>query len=71
MLLKFIITLSSRYLGKDETANPQLCLSENVVMKLITTDNYFTSIKLAEMLKSKNTSLVGTMKKTEEKFVYL
>ncbi len=61
------------YLGKDETANPQLRLSENVVMKLtephlnkgrnITTDNYFTSIKLAEMLKSKNTTLVGTMKK--------
>ena len=61
------------YLGKDETANPELRLSENVVMKLIephinkgrniTTDNYFTSIKLAEMLKSKNTTLVGTKKK--------
>lgn len=61
------------YVGKDETANPQLRLSENVVIKLtephlnkgrnITTDNYFTSIKLAEKLKSKNTTLVGTMKK--------
>ena len=48
-------------------------VSDHVVMKLaepylkkgrnIATDNYFTSTKLANLLKSKNTSLLGTLNK--------
>ena len=50
-------------------------VSDHVVMKLaelylkkgrnITTDNYFTSVKLANLLKSKNTSLLGTINKNQ------
>lgn len=50
-------------MGQNEIANPQLSLSENVVMILaepdlnkvgnITTDVYFTSVKTAEILKVK------------------
>lgn len=59
------------YLGKDETRPSGQSLGENVVLRLIepykgkgrnvTTDNFFTSLKLAHELKKKNVSLVGTM----------
>ena len=59
------------YLGKDETAIPELHLSENILLteshlnkgRNITRDNYFTKIKSDKILKSKNTSLLSTMKK--------
>lgn len=60
------------YLGKDETRNASTPQSEFVVMKLlepyimkgrtVTTDNFFTRIPLALKLKSKNTSLLGTIR---------
>lgn len=59
------------YLGKDETRT-STPLGEFVVLKLaepylhqgrnITTDNFFTSIPLAEKLVAKRTSLVGTIR---------
>ena len=61
------------YIGKDELRSTNERVSDHVVMKLaepylkkgrnITTDNYFTSVKLANLLKSKNTSLLGTLNK--------
>ena len=61
------------YVGKDESRSTDERVSDHVVMKLaepylkkgrnITTDNYFTSVKLAKLLKSKNTSLLGTLYK--------
>ena len=61
------------YVGKDESRSTDERVSDHVVMKLadpylkkgrnITTDNYFTSVKLAKLLKSKNTSLLGTLNK--------
>jgi hypothetical protein len=59
------------YLGKDEARPPGLRLSDSVVMNLmdpymgkgrnVTTDNFFTSLKLAKDLKLKKTSIVGTV----------
>ncbi|KAE8745002.1 hypothetical protein FOCC_FOCC008414 [Frankliniella occidentalis] len=59
------------YLGKMEDKDTSLTAGEHVVLSLadpylkqgrnITTDNYFTSLNLAKILKSKQTSLVGTM----------
>ncbi|KAF2889416.1 hypothetical protein ILUMI_16756, partial [Ignelater luminosus] len=59
------------YLGKDETKPQNQALSENVVLRLlepftkkgrnVTTDNVFTSVKLAEKLAKLNTTIVGTM----------
>lgn len=59
------------YLGKDEAQNASTPLSEFVIMKLfepytmksktVTTNNFFTSIPLALKLRSKNTSLLGTI----------
>jgi hypothetical protein len=59
------------YLGKDELRPDNIPLGEHVVMKLaqpylkkgrnITTDNFFTSMNLAEKLKLADTSLVGTL----------
>lgn len=59
------------YLGKDEKRPPGQRLGENVVFRLmepytnkgrnVTTDNFFTSIKLAKELKHRKTSIVGTM----------
>ena len=61
------------YVGKDESRSTDERVSDHVVMKLaesylkkgrnITTDNHFTSVKLAKLLKSKNTSLLGTLNK--------
>ncbi|XP_068250625.1 uncharacterized protein [Palaemon carinicauda] len=61
------------YLGKDEFRPANQHLSTHVVLKLmepftgkgrsVTTDNFFTSLQLAEHLKAKNTSIVGTMNK--------
>ena len=61
------------YIGKDELRSTNERVSDHIVMKLaepylkkgrnITTDNYFTSVKLANLLKSKNTSLLGTLNK--------
>lgn len=59
------------YLGRDESRPPGQRLGENVVLRLmepyintgrnVTTDNFFTSIKLAKDLKQRRTSVVGTM----------
>ncbi|KAF2883529.1 hypothetical protein ILUMI_22645 [Ignelater luminosus] len=59
------------YLGKDKTGSQNQALSENVVLRLlepftkkgrnVTTDNFFTSVKLAEKLAKLNTTIVGTM----------
>ena len=60
------------YLGRDEERDRSLQLGEYVVLKLIdpflskgrnvTTDNFFTSQKLADSLCAKNTSIVGTIR---------
>ena len=41
-----------------QLVRPYLCKGRNV-----TTDNYFTSVKLANQLKEKQTSLLGTVNK--------
>ncbi|XP_035272145.1 piggyBac transposable element-derived protein 4-like [Anguilla anguilla] len=61
------------YLGKDEARPVGERLADNVVMRLvepfvgkgrnITSDNFFTSIALANNLHAKKTTLVGTMNK--------
>ncbi|XP_073511475.1 uncharacterized protein [Phyllobates terribilis] len=61
------------YLGKDDTHRAEDRLADHVVMKLldpflkkgrnVTTNNYFTSVKLAKQLKSKGTTIVGTLNK--------
>lgn len=61
------------YLGRDETRLENQSLGEHVVMSLIepfvnkgrnvTTDNFFTSVSLANNLLSKRTTLVGTVNK--------
>ena len=68
---KFIINRFP-YLGKDETRQSSIPLSEFVVLKLIepftgagrnvTTDNFFTSKSLASKLLEKRTTLVGTIR---------
>lgn len=60
------------YLGKDDFRPQNQSLGEYVVLKLadpflrkgrnITTDNFFTSLKLAQMLEKEKSSLVGTMR---------
>ena len=65
------------YLGKDEKRPENISLSEYVVLRLIepfenkgrniTTDNFFTTLNLSRMLKTKNTSLTGTMKRNCKK----
>nr|XP_054604599.1 piggyBac transposable element-derived protein 1-like [Nothobranchius furzeri] len=62
------------YLGKDLSRPSEETRSEDVAMKLmepfmdkgrtVTTDNYFTSLSLAQQLLSRKTSLVGTINKT-------
>ena len=61
------------YLGKDAQRPTNQLVSEYVVTKLaepfinegrnITCDNFFTSVTLAKLLKSKKTSIVGTVNK--------
>ena len=61
------------YLGKDAQRPTNQSVSEYVVTKLaepffnkgqsITCDNFFTSVTLAKLLKSKKTSIVGTVNK--------
>ncbi|XP_032379457.1 piggyBac transposable element-derived protein 3-like [Etheostoma spectabile] len=63
------------YLGKEETRSKGQLVGESVVLKLaepflgkgrnITTDNFFTSLKLATALQAKKTSLVGTLGKAK------
>lgn len=60
------------YLGKDEERPADVQLGESVVLKLlqphlnkglnVTTDNFFTSVKLADELSAKKTTIVGTMR---------
>ena len=55
------------YVGRDELCSANDCVSDHVVMQLmcsylckgrnVTTDSYFTSLKLANQLKEKQTSL--------------
>lgn len=64
------------YLGKDETRLQDVGQSFHVVMKItapylgkgrnITVDNFFTSVKLANALKQKRTTLVGTLNKVRK-----
>ena len=59
------------YLGKDDHRPSDQTLSEHVVLKLmepflggghnVTTDNFFTSVKLGQKLANKKTSIVGTV----------
>lgn len=73
---KFIIN-GFPYLGKDETRESSIPLSEFVVLKLIepftcsvrnvTTDNFFTSLSLASKLLEKRTTLVGTVRANKKK----
>jgi len=61
------------YLGKDETRPQNRSLGEHVVLRLlepflhkgrnVTTDNFFTSVSLANELQKRNTSIVGTLNK--------
>ena len=61
------------YVGKDEMHSSTERVSDRVVIQLkrpylckgrnVTTDGYFTSVKLANQLKEKQTSLLGTVKK--------
>ncbi|XP_078116363.1 uncharacterized protein LOC144524169 [Sander vitreus] len=63
------------YLGEEETRSKGQLVGESVVLKLaepflgkgrnITTDNFFTSLKLATALQAKKTSLVGTLGKAK------
>lgn len=60
------------YLGKDETRPSSSPVGESVVMNMtekyngfgisVTTDNFFTSVQLAEKLLKKKITLLGTMK---------
>ncbi|XP_048853136.1 uncharacterized protein LOC125721153 [Brienomyrus brachyistius] len=64
---------ASPYLGKDPSRPTGERLSENVVTKLmepyldkgrtVTTDNFFTSLSLANRLLKRNTTLLGTINK--------
>ncbi|XP_035217953.1 uncharacterized protein LOC118191260 [Stegodyphus dumicola] len=61
------------YLVKDEDVLKTYTSLNNVVLhlikpfqnkgRIITTDNFFTTLNLSQMLKMKNTSLTGTMKR--------
>jgi hypothetical protein len=62
------------YLGKDELRSADESLPESVVMQLmspylnkgrnVTTDSFFTSASLAQTLKAKDMSIVGTISRT-------
>ncbi|XP_049294418.1 uncharacterized protein LOC125769653 [Anopheles funestus] len=69
---KYVINIFP-YLGKNDQRHAEERLGDFVVKKLVdpylnrgrnvTCDNFFTSLKLAKFLKSKKTSLVGTVNK--------
>ena len=60
------------YLGKDKERPVDRTLGHHVVQRLmdpylnkgrnVTTDNFFTGLKLAKQLKDQSTSIVGTVK---------
>ncbi|KAJ8881613.1 hypothetical protein PR048_018099 [Dryococelus australis] len=62
------------YLGKDEKWPSDQSLSEKIILRLvdpyidtgrnITMDNFFTSVNLAEKLKARGTSVVGTVNRS-------
>ena len=62
------------YLGKDEETPSDLTFGQHVVLRLmepytmkgrnVTTDNFFTGIKLTKQLKDKHTSIVETVNRT-------
>ena len=66
------------YAGREERFVSGEGFTFNIVMELldsylykkhiIYTDNYYTSLKLAKMLLSKDTNLVGTIRKTSKSF---
>ncbi|XP_068215907.1 piggyBac transposable element-derived protein 4-like [Palaemon carinicauda] len=68
------------YLGKDELRPANQPLSTHVVRRLmepftgkgrnVITDNFFTLLQLAEHLKAKNTSIVGTMNKARREIPF-
>lgn len=72
---KYLIN-SFPYLGKDEHRPSNVPLSEYVVLQLmtpylnkgrnVTTDNFFTSLRLAKLLREKKTSLVGTVNRSRK-----
>ena len=69
---KYMIN-SFAYVEKDEMRSSTECVFDRVVMQFmrpylckgrnVTTDSYFTSVKLANQLKEKQTSLLGTVNK--------
>jgi len=77
--IRFILNIIP-CLGKDETRPADCSLGEHVVLKLaapflgkgrnITTDNFFTSLKLTKSLQKKNTSLIGTLKRNSKEVPY-
>lgn len=64
------------YLGKDDLRPRDETLPESVIMKLmepfqkkgrnVTTDNFFTTVKLGKKLKSNGTSIVGTIRRSRK-----
>ncbi|XP_046387290.1 uncharacterized protein LOC124161088 [Ischnura elegans] len=70
---KYIIN-AFPYLGKDDSRPNDMRLGDHVVLQLIspylgkgrniTCDSFFTSLYLAETLRSKNTSVVGTINRS-------
>ena len=72
---RFKVSLYSFFphVGKDEMASSTEIVFDHAVMQLmrpylckgrnVTTDSYFTSVKLANQLKEKQTSLLGTVNK--------
>ena len=69
---KYVCSASS-YLGKDETRPADQDMPGDIVFKLsdsylnqrreITTDNFFSSLRLANTLMAKKTTLLGTIRK--------
>ena len=64
------------YIGRDESRNENESLPESVVMPLLssylntgrnmTDDNHFSSLSLAKILKRKNTSFIGTIRRHQK-----
>ncbi|GFV88442.1 piggyBac transposable element-derived protein 4 [Trichonephila clavipes] len=72
---KYVLN-SFPYLGKDEERHENLSLSEYFVLRLvepfvtkgrnISTNNIFTTLNLPQILKTKNITLTGTMKRNRK-----